>query len=78
MMRLYQLRNLSTYVCNVTSAESSTTAALYLFDSDTGTPYTQEADFFSTISTLHGIIADNVQATHQHHAHICPIAATFG
>ena len=38
----------------------------------------QEADFFSTISTLRSIIADNVQATHQHHAHDCPIAATFG
>ena len=54
------------------------TTALSLFDGDTRTPYTQEADFFSTISTLHGIIADNVQATHQHHAHDCPIAATFG
>ena len=52
--------------------------ALSLFDSDTGTLYTQEADFFSTISTLRSIIADNVQATHQHHAHDCPIAATFG
>ena len=54
------------------------TTALSLFDGDTRTLYTQEADFFSTISTLHGIIADNVQATHQHHAHDCPIAATFG
>ena len=51
---------------------------LSLFNSDTGTPYTQEADFFSMISTLCGIITDNVQATHQHHAHDCPIAATFG
>ena len=38
----------------------------------------QEADFFSMISTLRSIIADNVQATHQHHAHDCPIVATFG
>ena len=30
------------------------------------------------ISTLCGIITDNVQATHQHHAHDCPIAAIFG
>ena len=54
------------------------TIVLSLFNSDTGTPYTQEADFFSMISTLCGIIMDNVQATHQHHAHNCPIVATFG
>ena len=52
--------------------------ALSLFNGDTGIPYTQETDFFSMISTLHGIITDNVQATHQHHAHDCPIVATFG
>ena len=38
----------------------------------------QEADFFSTISTLCGIIVDNIQATHQHHAHNYPIMTTFG
>ena len=36
------------------------TTTLSLFDSDTGTPYTQEADFFSIIGTLHSVIPDSV------------------
>ena len=50
---------------------------LSLFDGGTGILYTQEADFFSTIGTLCSVILDNIQTTHQHHAHDCSIVATF-
>ena len=55
----------------------STVMTTSLFNDDTGTPYTQEADFFSTIGTLCSVILDNIQTTHQHHAHDCSIVATF-
>ena len=50
---------------------------LSLFDGGTGILHTQEADFFSTIGTLCSVILDNIQTTHQHHAHDCSIVATF-
>ena len=44
-----------------------TTTAPSLFNDDIGTPHTQEVDFFSTISTLHGAISDHVQIPHQNY-----------
>ena len=56
----------------------STTTAPSLVDDDSRTPHTQEVDFFSTISTLHGTIPDHVQISHQNYVQDSSVAATFG
>ena len=58
--------------------EESTTTVVSLFYDDIGTPHTQEADFSSTASTLHGTILHHIQIPHQSHAQDFSVAATFG
>ena len=54
------------------------TTTLFLFDDDIETPHTQEADSFSTTSTLRGAILDHVQIPHQNYVQDSSVAATFG
>ena len=48
-----------------------TTTVLSLFDDNIRTLYTQEVDFFSTISTLCGIIPGHIQIPHQNWYESC-------
>ena len=56
----------------------STTTMPSTFDNDIGMPYTQKADFFSTIGTLCSAILDHIQIPHQSYAQDSSVAVTFG
>ena len=56
----------------------STTTIPSLFNNDIRMLHTQEADFFSTISTLHSTISDYIQISHQNYVQDSSVTATFG